>query len=93
MKGNRWLQQTTASLPFFCLGMLCFDSNSFAAETDRADRCNRIALEKAAAVLGAPADERQKSSKYLMVSPDDLQEKIYRTHPYSCTIRSKTDFL
>jgi len=60
---------------------------------DGTQRCRDITLENAAAILGVSADDLQKSSRDLVVSPEDLRKKIYKIIPFNCTIRSKSNFL
>ena len=93
MKLKRLLQLTTISILFLTLGLLCTNSKILASETDGTNRCSGITLENAATILVVSTDDHHQSSSDLMVSPDDLQKKIYKIHPYNCTIRSKSNFL
>ncbi|MCF8057549.1 MAG: hypothetical protein K9K37_13050 [Desulfocapsa sp.] len=93
MKRKRLLQLVTISILFFTLGPLGTNSKAHASEKDSMNHCSSITLENAAAILAVSADDLQKSSSDLMVSPDDLEKKIYKIQPYSCTIRSKSNFL
>jgi hypothetical protein len=63
-----------------------------AAETDAG--CGySITLKEAAGILTVPGDDLQKSSRKIMVSPDDLREKTYQGIPCIYHFRSKTNFL
>jgi hypothetical protein len=93
MKLKRLLCLTAISVLFLNLGVLCTSSKILATETDGRDRCSSITLKNAANILAVSTDDLQKSSRDLMVSPEDLQKKIYKIHPYNCTIRSKSNFL
>jgi hypothetical protein len=93
MKLKRLLRLTTISVLILNFGMLCNSSKILATETDGTNRCSSITLENAAAILLVSADDLQKSSRDLMVSPEDLEKKIYKIPPYYCTIRSKSKFL
>lgn len=93
MKLKQFVQLTTISILFLTLGLLCANSNILASETDNSDRCSAIPLETAAGILNVSIEDLHKSSTDLMVSPDDLERKIYKTPPYTCSIRSKTNFL
>ncbi len=92
-KIKRLFRLTTISILFLILGMLYTHSKILAAETDSANRCNSITLENAAIILVVSTDDLQKSSSDLMVSPDDIREKIYKIQPYNCTFRSGLNFL
>ena len=93
MKLKRLLRLMTISILFFNVGMLCTNSKILATRMDGTQRCRGITPENAAAILGVSADDLQKSSRDLMVSPEDLRKKIYKILPYNCTIRSKSNFL
>ena len=93
MKLKRLLCLTAISVFFLNLGVLCNSSKILATETNVTNRCSSITLENAAIILAVSTDDLQKSSRDLMVSPEDLQKKIYKIHPYNCTIRSKSNFL
>jgi hypothetical protein len=93
MKFKRLLCLTAISVLFLNLGVLCTSSEILATETDGTNRCSSITLENAANILAVSTYDLQKSSRDLMVSPEDLQKKIYKIHPYNCTIRSKSNFL
>jgi hypothetical protein len=71
----------------------CTCADALAAKEECQDRCDGISLEKAAALLNVPVDELQQTRSDLMVSPEDIQKKIYKIHPYTCTIRSTSNFL
>ncbi|MBU0960338.1 MAG: hypothetical protein KKH60_02340, partial [Proteobacteria bacterium] len=73
--------------------LLTNTSNILAAENTDTNRCSGITLEKAAIILGVSIDDIQISSSDLMISPDDLKKNIYKIHPYSCAVRSKSNFL
>jgi len=92
MKIKRLLRFTTISILFLNLGVICTSSKILATRTDGTNRCS-ITLEDAAAILAVSADDLQKSSRNLMVSPEDMQQKIYKIYPFNCTIRSKSNFL
>jgi len=93
MKLKRLLRIMTISILFFNVGMLCTNSKILATRMDGTQRCRNITLDNAAAILGVSADDLQKSSRDLVVSPEDLRKKIYKILPYNCTIRSKSNFL
>jgi len=93
MKLKRLLRLMTISILFFNVGMLCTNSKILATRMDGTQRCRGITLENAATILGVSADDLQKSSRDLVVSPEDLRKKIYKIIPYNCTIRSKSNFL
>lgn len=93
MKLKQFVQLTTFTILFLTLGLLCANSSILASETDNIDRCKAVSLESAAGILNVTIDELHKSSSDLMVSPDDLERKIYKTPPYTCSISSKTNFL
>ena len=93
MKLKRLFRLTTILILFLNLGMLCTSSKILATETDGTSRCSSITLENAATILAVSTDDLQKSSRDLMVSPEDLEKKIYKIQPYNCTIRSKSNFL
>ena len=93
MKLKRLLRLTTILILFLNLAMLCTYSKILATETDSTSRCVGITLENAATILAVSTDDLQKSSRDLMVSPEDLQKKIYKIPPYNCTIRSNSNFL
>ena len=93
MKLKRLLQLVTLSVFFLTVGLLCTNPTSMAAKTNDANRCGGITLENAATILAVSPDDLRKSSSPMMVSPDDLQKKIYKTPPYTCRIRSKSNFL
>ena len=93
MKLKRLLQLTIISILFLTLGLLCTNYKILASETDGTNRCGGVTLENAATLLDVSTDDLHKSSSDLMVSPEDLQNKIYKIHPYNCTIRSKSNFL
>jgi hypothetical protein len=78
----------TLSIAFSCT---CVDAR--AASEESQDRCEGISLEKAAALLNVPVDDLQQTRSDSMVSPEDIQKKIYKIHPYTCTIRSTSNFL
>ena len=83
MKLKRLLQVTTISILFLTLGVLCTNSKILASETDGTNRCSGITLENATTILDVSTDDLHKSSSDLMVSPDDLQKKIYKIRtPY-----------
>jgi hypothetical protein len=86
-------RHTTIALTVLTLGLLCINSTAYAAETKSTNRCSAITLKNGAALLNVPIDDLQKSSTDLMVSPDDLKKKIYKSHPFNCSIRSKSEFL
>lgn len=77
-----------AFLSFPCSGVY-----ARAAEQNSHGRCNSISLEKAATLLNVPVEDLRQSSSDLMISPEDIQKKIYETHPYTHTIRSTSNFL
>jgi hypothetical protein len=93
MKFKRLLRPTTTLILFLMLALLCTDSKILATETGGTQRCSGITLENAATILAVSTDDLQKSSHDLMISPEDLQKKIYKIQPYNCTIRSKSNFL
>ena len=64
-----------------------------AAEAENTDRCSSVSLEDAASILGVSIDDLQISSRDLLISPEDLQKKMYTIHPCNCTIRSTSNFL
>lgn len=92
MKFKRILQLTTNSLFILIFVLLC-TNRALASEADGGNRCSGISLVSAAAILGVSADNLQENSSDLMVSPDDIEKKIYKILPYNCTIRSKSNFL
>ena len=93
MKLKQLLRLLTITFLILTLGLLCINSTTFASEMKNTNRCSSITLENGATLLNASIEDLQKSSHDLMVSPDDLKSKIYKTHPYNCSIRSKSDFL
>jgi hypothetical protein len=93
MKFKRLPKVMTILILFLTLGLLCTNSKILASETDGTNRCNGITIENAATILGVSPDDLHKTGRDLMVSPDDLQKKIYKTLPHNCTIRSKSNFL
>ncbi|MDW7772209.1 MAG: hypothetical protein SCH71_04885 [Desulfobulbaceae bacterium] len=93
MKCRGLLRLSTISILFFTLGLLCINSEIPASETAGIDRCGSISLEEAAALLGVSVDDLARSSSDLMVSPDDLRDKIYKETPYNCSIRAKSNLL
>jgi hypothetical protein len=92
VKIRRLLRFTTILILFLNLGVICPSSKTFATRTDGTNRCS-ITLEDAAAILAVSVDDLHKSSRNLIVSPEDMQKKIYKIYPYNCTIRSKSNFL
>jgi len=58
-----------------------------------AAHCGAVPLENAAAMLNVPAADLVTSSNDLAVSPEDLQNEVYKYPPYNCTIRAKSNFL
>jgi len=78
MKLKRLLCLTAISMLFLNLGVLCTSSKVLATETDGTNRCSSITLENAANILAVSTDDLQKSSRDLMVSPEDLEKKSIR---------------
>lgn len=93
MKSKRLLRLLAISVLFLNLGFMGANSEIVAAETADTERCTSITFKEGAAILDVSTDDLQTTSHDIMVSPDDLQKKIYKTPPYNCTIRSKSDFL
>ncbi len=91
MKLKQLIQLTTISILF--LGLLCANFKTLASETNGTKRCSGVTFENAATILAVSTNDLHKSSNDLMVSPEDLQKKIYKIHPYNCTIRAKSNFL
>jgi hypothetical protein len=90
---NKRLKVTIFGILFLAAGFLSSDFKALAAETGIETLCSSIPLKKAAVILSAPENDLQQSHRELMVSPEDIQKKIYKQPPLSCSIRSKTDFL
>ncbi|MCB2180802.1 MAG: hypothetical protein KQH63_02110 [Desulfobulbaceae bacterium] len=93
MKLKQVLRLAAISIFFLNMGMLCPHAETLANESDASSRCDSITLENAAAFLLVPAADLQKRSSDVMVSPEDMQKKIYKAPPYSCIISSKSNFL
>ena len=93
MKIRQLLHLTTSSILFLTLALFCGNSKTLASETDNSKHCEGISLKNGAALLMTSIEDLHKSSSAHMVSPDDLKRNIYKTQPYTCTIRSKSDSL
>jgi len=78
---------------FLCLRLLLPGSPALAAEKKGSDCCDVILLRDAAVFLGVSSGNLQKNVRTVMVSPDDIRKKIYKSPPCSCSIRSKSNFL
>ncbi len=81
------------STVLFVLALCGAKGTIAASEKSAGDCCTAITLEKAAVILSVPPEDLLKSSSEMMVSPEDLQKKTYKIHPYTCRIRSKSNFL
>jgi len=78
---------------FFISGLLLSGSRASTAEK-KGSNCNHaLTLKDAAALLGVSPGDLQKSSRTVMISPDDIRKKTYKSLPCSYRIRSKSDFL
>jgi hypothetical protein len=93
MELKRLLRIMTIWMLFLSFCVLYTHSKILATRMDGTQRCRGITLENAAAILAVSSDDLKKSSRDLMVSPEDLKKKIYKVIPYNCTIRSKSNFL
>lgn len=92
MKPERFLQLTILTI-FFCTATLPgTNAPLLAAEMDSSSHCNGVTLEDGAAILDLSIDDLLKSSSEIMVSPDDIKKKTYKTPPVSCSIKSKSNF-
>jgi hypothetical protein len=74
-------------------GLLLPGSHSVAAEKKTFTCGSLLTLKDAAALLGVSPGDLQKSSRTMMISPDDIRKKTYKSLPCSYRIRSKSDFL
>ncbi len=93
MKLNRALHLMTISILFLTLGILLPGFRALSAEKKGPDCCGAVSLKNAAALLGVSPGDLQKNSRPMMVSPDDIRKKTYKSLPCSCSIRSKSNFL
>ncbi|MBU0945317.1 MAG: hypothetical protein KJ804_10030 [Proteobacteria bacterium] len=86
-------QVTILSILFLALTLSATNPKALASETEKSNRCSGISLEGGATLLALSITDLQQSSSDLPVSPDDLKKNIYTRPPYSCSIRSKSNFL
>lgn len=93
MKLKHVLRPATIRTFLFTLALLVAGSEILASDSENNNLCSSIPLGDAASILSVPIDDLQTSSRDLLISPDDLQKKIYSIHPYNCTISSTSNFL
>ncbi len=55
--------------------------------------CAGLSMEEAAGILGVAVGDLRRGSQDLPVSPEDTRNKIYRTPPRSCWVRSASNLL
>lgn len=82
----------TIFILFLSLSFIFTYCLAFAGEKGNLCRCEGFSLQSAADILNVPVDDLQLNSTEIPVSPEDLQDKTFKTNPSSCTFRSKSDF-
>lgn len=85
----RFLLRVTIAL----MTAVVFIISGTALFADETDRCHGISLQQASAILGISPDDIHVSCQEIMISPEDIEKKIYRNPPYSCSFRSASNFL
>lgn len=67
-------------------------SNLYSADSDGMRLCEAVTLQDAASVLAVNPEDLKFANRELMVSPEDLKNKLYISAPCLCSIRSTSDF-
>jgi len=91
MAGNNVFKRVIIWVVFLSSGWLF--SYSTAPASENQSLCNAVPFEKAAKILLTKESDLEKNTRELMVSPEDIKNKLYLEPPVSCSIRSKSNFL
>ncbi len=82
------------SVAVFSAGLCGFWGGYFAlAGGVDAAPCGGLSMEEAAGILGVAVGDLRQGSQDLPVSPEDTRNKIYRTPPRFCWVRSASNLL